>query len=147
MNVLEIKNISPQSILVANSFRYVVPGDPVPLARARMGNRRMWDTQKEQKLFFGLQLRNQHEESKFLTGPLHLDVIFYLPIPGYKQRKTSSLSGKYHSIKPDLSNLIKFIEDAATGVLYQDDALICSITSKKIYDTTPRTEIVITRVG
>ena len=49
-----------------------------------------------------------------------------------------------HYSRPDLSNLIKFIEDVATGILYKDDCIIAELVSYKHYDTNPRTEFMIT---
>jgi Holliday junction resolvase RusA-like endonuclease len=45
-----------------------------------------------------------------------------------------------HIARPDLSNLIKFIEDIAIGILYGDDSIIAEIYARKCYDATPRTE-------
>ena len=49
-----------------------------------------------------------------------------------------------HATIPDLSNCIKFIEDICSGVVYKDDAIIASISSKKLYDNEPRTEFFFT---
>jgi len=117
---------------------YVIHGDPIPLARARYGQRKVWDSQKSLKLIAGIDLKNQHEKLPFFQGPLFLTVIFFMEIPKcrYKQR----LAGRPHYYKPDLSNLIKFAEDIATGIIYHDDALIAHIDAIKIYDLNPRTE-------
>ena len=119
---------------------YVIPGDPVPLARARMHRDRIYDPQKHLKLSAGLYLLNQHGSLPFFTGPLELSIIFYIAA----SKKHSP--GKYHIFRPDLSNLIKFIEDIATGILYHDDCLISSLTAIKKYDTLPRTELTVKEI-
>ena len=43
--------------------------------------------------------------------------------------------------KPDLSNYIKMVEDAMTGVVYIDDNQICSIVAKKKFGLVPGVRI------
>ncbi len=119
---------------------YVIMGKPVPLSRPRFSTatRKVFDPQKEFKTLVSMSLISQHNDDPLLTGALHLDVVFYMPIP---QRSLSkNLAGTPHCKKPDLSNLLKWVEDISTGVIYRDDALISSVESKKIYDANPRTE-------
>ena len=47
----------------------------------------------------------------------------------------------WHYKKPDLSNLIKFIEDAFNNVLWKDDALISYMFATKKYSFEPKTMI------
>ena len=46
---------------------------------------------------------------------------------------------------PDLSNLIKLLEDAIvdTKVVLTDDRIISKIIAKKVYDDNPRTEFIL----
>jgi len=94
------------------AITYIISGDPMPLARARYGKNKIWDSQKQQKFAFGLQLNSQHEGRPLYSGPLHLDVTFFMSIPQYKATKSTTMIGRPHIFVPDLSNLIKFIEDA-----------------------------------
>jgi len=126
---------------------YILPGDPIPLARARVGKRSVWDSQKQLKLVAGIALLNQHGNLPQFSNSLHLDVTFYIGFPirmGKKARDKKN--GTYHVYKPDVSNLLKFIEDICTGVLYRDDSLIAVVTAKKIYDEIPRTEFTIREI-
>lgn len=120
---------------------YILHGSPVPLARARIANRRMWDSQKELKLVCGIQLAQQHLDHPLFCGPLELDVTFYMPIPQSSARKR--LDGSHCFFKPDLDNLIKFIADVGNGILYKDDACIALIKAKKVYDELPRTVFIL----
>jgi len=131
---------------MSESLLYVIPGDPVPLLRARMAKgRRPWDSQKQIKMHCGLQLTQQHGHRPPFQGALHFDVTFYFPFPqAISKAKLATMAGKLHTYRPDLSNLIKFIEDVATGILFNDDCLIASINAKKCYDHQPRTEFAIT---
>lgn len=121
---------------------YVIMGDPIALARPRFNKRTVYDAQKNKKLVAGINLRNQHGDDPYLEGSLHLDIHFYLKIP--MQGKHGRLDNRYHIYKPDLSNLIKFIEDIGSGIIYHDDSTICSINASKRYSVEPRTEFELT---
>ena len=121
---------------------YIVRGEPVALARTRITtHNRCWDSQKQVKLAYGIQIQNQHEGSPLFTGPLHIDATFFMPIPLSSRNK--NLSGTFHYFRPDIDNLEKFLLDVATGVLFHEDCLIASITCKKVYDEDPRTEFTV----
>lgn len=124
---------------------YIIEGDPVAWARAVPSRKtgRMWDSQKQTKLYFQLLISRIHGTRPLYDGPLHLDITYYLPIPPSLHKKADKLEGSWHFFRPDKSNLLKLIEDAATGILYKDDCLICSETSYKKYSKNPRTEFII----
>ncbi len=115
---------------------YVLYGNPVAWARPAPARNHMWDTQKQIKFQYGALLRQQHDDAPLLEGPLHLEIKFYFHIARTRKHQP----GGYHIFKPDLSNLIKLIEDIGSGILYKDDALIASMRAAKIYDETPRIE-------
>jgi len=123
---------------------YILHGDPIPLARPRRGLNKLWDAQKQLKLVVGLELQKQHANEKKFFGPLHLDAIFYFALASsWSKKKSQERLGANHSSPPDLSNCIKFIEDVAQGVLYDNDCTIASINAKKIYDENARVEFYI----
>ena len=125
-------------------FVYTIPGDPVALARARFGNRRVWDSQKNIKVNTGIILQSQHGKQPLYTGPLHLDVIFYMPIASsHSAKKKEQLSDAYHFSKPDLDNLIKFILDTAHGIIFANDCIVSSLCAKKVYSLESKTEFYI----
>lgn len=125
---------------------YVIKGDPTPLARARHGRGRTWDPQKQLKLVYGIELERQHNNAPWFDGPLHLDIVFFMPIPKTSTKRRHMIDGTPHRFRPDLDNTIKFILDVATGILFKDDAIISSINAKKLYDLEPRTEFIITEI-
>ena len=51
-------------------MKYIVPGDPIALARCRFGKGRVWDSQKDLKLYWGIHLTNQHKRKSMFSGPL-----------------------------------------------------------------------------
>lgn len=122
---------------------YVIDINPIPWQRARINGNRFYDAQKQDKNSFGLFLLNQHNNEPLFDKPVHLDVIFYMPIPkSITQRKSS----RYHSTFPDLDNLCKFLLDAIKDILIIDDRIICSLSAKKIYDKHARTEVLIKEI-
>jgi Holliday junction resolvase RusA-like endonuclease len=53
------------------------------------------------------------------------------------------MRGRLHVSKPDLSNLLKFMEDLAVDIrILKDDCLIAETTCRKVYDDNPRTEFI-----
>jgi Holliday junction resolvase RusA-like endonuclease len=119
---------------------YVIMGNPIPLARARFGKRQIYDAQKHQKFLCGIQIRTQHDEKPFYEGPLSLSVNFFMPLPQMPKLQKALIAKHYHDYKPDLSNMLKFIEDVCTGILYKDDASISHVVMAKTYDKEPRVE-------
>ena len=118
----------------------------------------MWDPQKELKLITAISLRNQFEAQGIMTDltklknevifhtPIHLDVIFYMPVPKTSKIRMERAKEKYHFKRPDLDNLIKFVCDACMGVLYKDDSIIVSINAKKVYSSNARTVFTISEI-
>lgn len=122
-------------------MRYVIEGNPVPLQRVRFVNRHCWDAQKALKTKIGIDIERQHDGVPLISGPLRLVITFYFSIPAsYSMAKRSACMIRSHISRPDLSNLIKFVEDIAIGIIYNDDCTIAEIEARKCYDATPRTE-------
>ena len=60
-------------------------------------------------------------------------VTFILPMPkSWSGKKKALLDGKPHMIRPDLSNMIKALEDS----VYKEDAVIYDIHIKKVWGFT-----------
>lgn len=130
------------------SHFYRVLGIPRPLQRPRIyGGNKMYDPQKDEKAQFAREVKEQHVYDGIFKGPLALDITFYFPVAGYvTKKKTSQLLQAPHSKRPDLSNLIKMVEDALNDHIYSDDSQICQINAKKCYAEVPRTEFTLTEL-
>lgn len=130
---------------MVEAFHYTLNYEPVPWARPG-GTSHRYDTQKNLKLLWGLELRKQHK-GPLLTGPLHLDVLFAMPIPKkLSVSKRKLVHGTCHTKRPDRNNLTKLLEDTCNGVLFTDDSILCCSTEKKKYDENPRIEFTLTKV-
>lgn len=119
---------------------YLLEGDPLPLKRPRISQKRLWDPQKEHKLVTGITLDKEHILPRLFQGPLMLIVEFLFKFPKtmpLKQR--SKLKNKPYEKKPDLDNLVKYIADCATAVLYHDDSIITNIQATKKYGDISKT--------
>ena len=70
-----------------------------------------------------------------------MDITFFMrPSKKFTALNKKTFINQYHTFIPDLSNMIKYVEDTAQGILYKNDSIISSITAKKVYDLNPRTE-------
>lgn len=140
-NTTYLVNILPSTIIRYNSTSFVIKGNPIALARARIGNGKFYDSQVSYKITLQGQLEKQIPiDYNLFTGPILLDITFYMKKP------TRTKAGTWAYKRPDLSNLIKLIEDVGNGLLYTDDAIIVMIIARKIYDTTPRTEFTLSSI-
>lgn len=120
--------------------RFIIPGNPIAWQRANPGKTRMYDAQKKIKLDYTYQIQSQYSCKDLLDGPLELDITFYFRMPPSHHKHFDKLRLTPHHFRPDLSNLVKLIEDVGSGVLYKDDSLIASLIARKLYDDNPRIE-------
>lgn len=129
---------------------YTITGSPIALARPRFskdsGN--VWDSQKVLKHALIVDLEDQHAAAPLFTGALHLSVCFYMPLPKQMCYEKKLIRVKEHHVtRPDLSNMLKFIEDCAQGILFANDSAIVSTDALKCYSFEPRTEFTIIELG
>lgn len=122
---------------------YKIHGTPLALKRPRFVNGKVWNSQKEVLLVYGIYLRGQHGDLPMYTGPLAIDVTFFFPLTGKKKDKPPY----WHQFAPDTDNLLKFLLDCCNDTLFDDDSAVSCITAKKIYDKVARTEFTITELG
>lgn len=136
------------SYSIGRQETYTIFGDPTPLARARHSRQgHVYDPQKHVKLLFRDELEALHGDKPFFTGALCMEVLFYLPMPTtWSPKKRAMMHMKPHIIKPDRSNLLKFLEDCGSKILYNDDCNLYDGNIIKMYDdgNKPRTVMTIT---
>jgi Holliday junction resolvase RusA-like endonuclease len=124
---------------------YVIPLNPIPWKRAGLAGHTFFDKQTKEKLAMGLYLIQQHGNDPKFKGPLKLDMHFRMPIPKSISKRKHS---EYQSTYPDIDNLIKMVLDTInnTETIWEDDKQVAEISSTKIYDTKPRTIIIISEI-
>lgn len=93
-------------------------------------------------------LIDDHGQPKaFFDGPIHLEIEFVLRRPKSAPKKREPLASK----KPDLSKLLRAVEDAVTSAgIWRDDAQVVSVTMEKRIakiDETPGCHLFVTAAG
>lgn len=119
-------------------IEFIVPGVPVAQPRARAvawgGKARVYEPKSHPIAAFKATVRlafQQAYKGPPLTGPLKCTMIFAMPRPKALIWKTRDMPRELHTKKPDVSNLIKGIEDALNGIAYVDDSQICQADIEK----------------
>lgn len=72
-----------------------------------------------------------------MTGPIRLTIVFCVARPRahYGAKGSLKLSAPtYPTTRPDLTKLVRAIEDALTGVIWRDDSQVVVQNVRKIYD-------------
>lgn len=86
------------------------------------------------------------------AGPVQLCAEFYFVRPkshykgGRPERGLSKSAPSIHAHKPDLSKLVRAVEDSLSGVILRDDCQIASIVAAKQYGEPARCEISVQRL-
>jgi Holliday junction resolvase RusA-like endonuclease len=72
-------------------------------------------------------------------GPIALEVTFVLPRPKnhYGRKGLKESAPHWHIIRPDISKLLRAVEDALTGTVWKDDAQIVYQSVSKHYGPKP----------
>jgi Holliday junction resolvase RusA-like endonuclease len=147
--------LKPRLPLSTVGVRFTINTDPVGQGRARFTKSghaytptKTRNAQAVVKLAAEMAMR-AHGDQCF-AGPLELSLRVFIRIPRSKPKKwqAQARSGAvWPTTKPDLSNIIKLIEDAMTGTVYLDDKQIVSLNVRKLYADSPRIEVVVTPCG
>lgn len=125
---------------------YHIPISPVAWKRAALNTKycRIYDTQKHEKLAFGLYLKQQHKDEPQFKLPTFLDITFYFPLT--KRARKENLV--YYDSIPDADNCIKMILDILKDCeILSDDRIIVGINSWKLYGDPGRTEFTLKELG
>jgi len=131
----------------------MIRGTPISKARPRFARAgkfvRVYNPQESEEGRFLFHVQCQLKETGFnqpLEGPISLVCGFYFGVPKStsKKKRAEFLSGESkHTKKPDLSNLLKFVEDCLNNVIWNDDSQIIEISCAKYYAENPATVLVI----
>lgn len=133
------------------SIEFSVPGDPIALKRHRTFNRGgrslQFDPSAGDKADF-LAKAMQNKPSQPFSGPVVISLYFYFKRPKnhYNSKGLKPGQPSWHSKRPDIDNLIKFVLDALNGVYFKDDAQVFYISSRKSYSDIPNTHVIISKI-
>jgi len=129
-----------------------VLGEPTAQARHRhfqlkgVKHVQTYDPSKGKKGTFASILQENAPEIP-LEDPILLTLIFYMPRPkghygtGRNEGVLKASSPEWHTGRPDIDNLVKFVQDALNKIYWKDDSQICQLRAVKLYSGKPRTEI------
>ncbi len=124
-------NIVPYN---GNSVSFVIPGDAVPFSRAGSNGNRRYTPTKQANFMAAVKLYASRamEGHSPMEGPLQLTIraAYVHPRSWSKVQKQQTRK----TSKPDLSNIIKIIEDSINTIVWIDDSQVCFVVAEKIYD-------------
>ena len=116
-----------------------VEGKPIPLQRVRAGKKGFYDPQYIAKRNYAHLVREQYKDDPIETA-VSVTFEFYFAMPkSWSKKKKNAMRYKEHTQKPDLSNLIKFAEDALLEVIWKDDSIINEIFANKTWEDKGKT--------
>ena len=134
-----------------NILNFTIKGNPKALKRHRHHKFGTYNPSKKDMQDFFL-IASEYKPAKPFSGRVIATIKFY-----FKRPKSHYRTGKYskilktdaprqfHSQKPDIDNLIKFVLDSIQGEdgFITDDSIVCKIEAYKMWTDkfNPRTEI------
>ena len=136
---------------------FEIPGSPIGQGRPKFstinGHAVAYDPEKSRnyKAYVKLLATQAMKEQGFtmIDGPCCLDILAFFEVPKSKSKKFKEralLGLERPTKKPDLSNIIKGIEDALNGLAYKDDSSIVFLSVAKCYSEVPRVEVVLREI-
>ncbi len=125
--------------MIDDTLRVTIPGEPVAQGRGRavrMGKgvrvvdptrARNWKATAAEHI--RIAMIQQHHQ--MMAGPLRVVIRCYWACPRSKCLKTKPRPAEWRPKRPDADNLAKAVLDAATDVIWWDDAQVVHLTVEK----------------
>lgn len=118
-----------------DTYTMILPMKPTPWKAPRVTRRGTFSPHHRQRQ----QVQRFLKEAWIygpLDGPLELEIEYRIkPPPSYSNAKKLRLYGQPHTVKPDATNLNKFLEDCLKKIVIEDDARVYQITGRKLWHT------------
>ena len=129
-----------------NKSHITLNGNPIPAARPRKGRNGFYNPQRDLIEKARWQTVMQKENWHKMEGALSMNILFKIKVPkSLSKAKAKSLKGRAHTKKPDTDNLIKFVKDVLSGLVYDDDRTVSEVYAKKVWEEDPCTIIEISK--
>ena len=125
-------------------IEFVVPGEAVPFARAGAKGKQRYTLTRQADYMLSVKhyawLAMTADSLLPLGGPLAMSVHaqFLFPKSWSPKKKITTY---WKETKSDISNIIKIIEDAMNGVVFNDDAQISLLAAQKTYGAVAQTVV------
>lgn len=95
----------------------------------------------------GLMVKSKFK-GELLDGPLHVDILFKMPIPdSWSKKRKQEAIGRLHVKKPDIDNMVKGLFDAVNGLIWVDDNRVAAVSAGKVYSDKPGISFKINQIG
>lgn len=114
------------------TISFFVQGSPVAWHRSGQNRHTGVTFKVKADVIWQRHIRTQailHRPNIMPTGPVFLNVIFFMPRPKYHKPGVNYV----HTKRPDLDNLIKNVKDALTKSMYKDDSQVVEEHLRKIF--------------
>jgi Holliday junction resolvase RusA-like endonuclease len=136
-------------------IRLVIPGEVVPQLRPRFARRGSFVTTYDPEKCRNYKayvraLAAGVAPSKPMSGPVKVKIMLYRYTPQRwnKAKIAAALAGALRpTTKPDITNLVKGIEDAIKGLIWVDDSQVVELAVAKWYSDNPRAEVEIDEIS
>jgi Holliday junction resolvase RusA-like endonuclease len=135
---------------------FIVPGDAVPWKAPEVklrGKFRIGIMPKrasEQKGYMKFIAAQAWEGQEPMEGPVKLEINIYKGIPkSYSKKKRDQLlNGNRNlcSATPDVTNVVKLVEDAIKGIIIKDDRQVCFQVNKRFWRENGMMEVTVTEL-
>lgn len=115
---------------------FTVPGFAVPWARAGRRGGFSYTPRKQADFMCAVKTiaAARMQGAAPMTGPVAMEIEAVYPWPKRTSAKARARTGaNYKATRPDLSNLIKIVEDSLNGVVYRDDGQIAASEARKCF--------------
>ena len=132
-------------------IRLTIPGEPMGKARPRMTRGGIIYTPAKTVNYETL-IRElfimKYPDFQPIEGPVRMRLLAKMKISKTSKKKTMDmLTGKIRPTKkPDMSNILKTVEDALNNLAYNDDKQIVELTVEKRFSNRPRIELEIEKI-
>lgn len=125
---------------------FTIPGKPFAWKRPRF-NRRTGSTYNDatQDAYYStVGSIAARTVSGPIEGPVRLVIAATFAMPkSWSKKKRAAMAGRPHTQKPDLSNIVKAVEDGANRILYRDDSQIAAGGQSKVWGDIDQTVVTV----
>lgn len=116
---------------------YRIKGQPQAIYKNSRTTRKTIDPHKLALIDAQRQLINQHDQRPLLTGPWTLTIEFYYQ---------SAQEHQFHTHAPSITQLLRFLDEIAKGVIYNNECILHQIHAAKHYaQQEPETRLIFNR--
>lgn len=123
---------------------FELTGNPIPWMRAGRKGKKYFDKQVAEKTKVQWEVKMAMNGLYSHSEAIKVVMEFHMPIPkSWARTKQKNAISKPHHVKPDIDNLLKFVNDSLNNILWSDDAIIYEVHVRKLYSQEPKTRILV----